>query len=143
MKRFLDVDDAWLRALTRRRRAERALARPTARFAGTGPEFRPPAANQSPGGIISIRQSLLKSGRLGQLRLAQNGRCYLCCRRFGSALKDTVEHVKPRKAGGYNAGNVLLACWPCNQAKGSRQPRPCELIYLAAVNTMLGLRHAA
>ena len=40
------------------------------------------------------------------------------------SAKATVEHVRPRAAGGTsNANNVLLSCWFCNQARNRQQQR--------------------
>ena len=65
------------------------------------------------------------------LHQRQNRRCFLCGGKMQG--RPTREHVFPRSAGGREAGNILLAHRLCNQAKGIRNPRPCELIYRDAV----------
>lgn len=73
----------------------------------------------------------------------QNGRCYLCGQQLGRK-RCTVDHVYPRAAyrfaDGVGAGqsNFLLAHEKCNVEKGNREPWPCEVLYLAAVNLLLG-----
>jgi len=74
---------------------------------------------------------------------AEGGRCYLCperlhdraCRRGGI----TKEHVVPRAKQGGVRRNILLAHRLCNLRKGDRMPHPCELIYLDAIYTNLGM----
>lgn len=72
--------------------------------------------------------------RFHALMRAQAGCCYLCCRMFGADLIPTVDHVVPRSRGGPNAGNVLLACSPCNQQKADRMPTKEEAAILLAIN---------
>jgi 5-methylcytosine-specific restriction endonuclease McrA len=69
----------------------------------------------------------------------QGGRCYLCGQRFGQKPRSwpTMDHVEPKSQGGGWSGNVLLAHARCNQAKGDRRPRACEVLYLAAINERL------
>lgn len=74
--------------------------------------------------------------RLQHIVRVQDGRCYLC----GEPMPEndrSREHVTPRSRGGRNAANVLAAHEACNARKGSREPYPCELIYLAAVTLRL------
>lgn len=67
----------------------------------------------------------------------QGGRCYLCGRSFGRVRgQPTFDHVVPRARGGQDADNRLLAHLNCNEGKGNDEPRPCELIYLAAITAM-------
>jgi len=65
----------------------------------------------------------------------QCGRCYMCDRKFSAQLLATKEHVRPKAKGGVNAGNILLACVPCNNVKGDRDPTKRELHLLALYNT--------
>ena len=45
------------------------------------------------------------------------------CQYCGSAEELTMDHVMPRSRGGrHNWDNVVTACRPCNQHKGSRTP---------------------
>lgn len=69
----------------------------------------------------------------------QEQRCYLCDRVFARARKlwATFDHVTPKALGGKWGGNVVLAHQVCNHEKGDRAPRPCELLYLAAINERL------
>lgn len=52
-------------------------------------------------------------------------RCYVCNGRFTLANGPTVEHIKPKGAGGSNHDdhieNLALSHWRCNQQKGSRR----------------------
>lgn len=59
----------------------------------------------------------------------QRGRCYMCAKGFVAEDWATQDHVVPRSKGG---GSVLLACFACNNDKGDRDPKPCELLYLEA-----------
>jgi 5-methylcytosine-specific restriction endonuclease McrA len=64
----------------------------------------------------------------------QRGRCYLCQRPFEPDNWGTRDHVIPRALGGIDAGNVLLACFDCNNIKADRAPKPCEMLFLTAAN---------
>lgn len=70
----------------------------------------------------------------------QGNLCYLCGCDFDDHVRPTTEHVRPRARRGANRANRLMACLPCNQAKGDREPHPCELLYLEAVNLALDRR---
>ncbi len=74
----------------------------------------------------------------------QGGRCYLCdeamyARTLGLNRPDdaTRDHVVPRRRQGRDAHNLLAAHRECNERKADRQPYPCELLYLAAINARL------
>lgn len=129
-----------LRELSRRRRAVRALVAkygPT-RYYGSGgarEEFR--GARQ---GMVAemVRARLTRRANQAQrLASAQDGRCYLCDSAFTEALPPTVDHVRPRAAGGKTMRNILAACRPCNNTKGSRMPTARELAYLEQINAVL------
>lgn len=70
----------------------------------------------------------------------QGNLCYLCGCDFDDHVRPTTEHVRPRARRGANRANRLMACLPCNQAKGDREPHPCELLYLQAINLALDRR---
>lgn len=54
--------------------------------------------------------------------------CQYCGRQPGRALL-TMDHVLPRSRGGTLAWeNVVAACAPCNQRKGSRLPIECGMV---------------
>lgn len=85
------------------------------------------------------------------LNEAQRGRCYLCGdplgprkSRGGVRVRSfNFDHVFPRRRYDfYQRGNLLLAHPDCNVKKGDREPFPCEVIYLAAINLALGLKPA-
>lgn len=87
-----------------------------------------------------------KRGKFRQaLYEAQAGRCSLCGQGLGALgergeWRPTFEHVWPRSRYSYaDRGNLLLAHFRCNIAKGTRDPTGCEVILLAAVNARLGL----
>ena len=72
------------------------------------------------------------------LRQRQHDNCYLCSRPLGKRSgtmgdASTRDHVFPQCAGATGNRNILLAHACCNGRKGNRFPRPCELIFLAAV----------
>lgn len=64
----------------------------------------------------------------------QGRNCYLCGYHMAAP---TREHVVPQSKGGKNAGNILMACQPCNVRKGNRDPHPCERLYAEAVHLRL------
>lgn len=89
------------------------------------------------------RRHTREGTRLAAIFQAQGGRCYLCQCVFSAHLPTTVDHVLPRARGGRTARNILLACSPCNNAKGDRPPTARELDYLAEVNaTLMGIEPA-
>lgn len=79
---------------------------------------------------------------------AQGGKCHLC----GQAIpqkwrspKLTFDHLWPvSRIAGANSfeGNIMLAHEKCNQVKDNRRPRPCELLFLSAVNRRIGFRES-
>lgn len=75
--------------------------------------------------------------QVGKLASVQMFRCGIC----GEELIEnpTVDHVIPRSRGGFDGkGNVVAACFVCNNRKADRMPTGCELIYLIAVNCRMG-----
>lgn len=101
-----------------------------------GPDGRQrPAAPESDLYIFSTRNIKIRA----RLFRAQHGRCYLCGNLFRrrKLFLPTVDHVRPKSKGWGKDLNSLLACTPCNRAKANREPYPCELIYLFAVNLTL------
>lgn len=74
---------------------------------------------------------------IGKLASAQLFLCGIC----GDELSEdpTIDHVIPRSRGGFDGkGNVVAACFVCNNRKANRIPTGCELIYLIAVNCRMG-----
>jgi len=54
-------------------------------------------------------------------------RCQYCGRQFPKE-KLTFEHVIPRCQGGTTRWeNIVMACWPCNDAKGGRRPEQADM----------------
>lgn len=84
-----------------------------------------------------IARALKSKRRRTVIAALQDFRCYLCGHEFADVSLATEEHVVPRALGGKTRENILMAHQPCNVAKGHREPRPCELIYLRAVNFAL------
>lgn len=74
------------------------------------------------------------AARVDLLMRLQRGYCYLCAQPFYASQPPTLEHVTPRALGGKTQRNVLLAHSACNNGKSDRAPRPCEMIYLDAIN---------
>lgn len=88
---------------------------------------------------VRIRRDLLSS--------AQDGLCAIC----GKPILDvtdpdlearpSVDHVIPRQMGGADRlGNMLLTHRGCNTEKGCRRPTGCELVWLLAVNSRIGVQ---
>lgn len=77
---------------------------------------------------------------------AQDGKCICCGGPLLSRLRfprsgdrDTIDHVWPRQAYGFDGpGNVALMRWKCNNRKGGRLPTPELLRKLDDVNSRLG-----
>lgn len=83
--------------------------------------------------------------------------CYLCGHSFGAPVpkgtpfrrqinhsaKSTADHVFPKCAGYTFARNKLFAHLNCNERKGSRMPRPCEVLFLAIVHEIIEAKAAA
>ena len=58
---------------------------------------------------------------VSELMTYQSGRCFWCNQPFSKRFH--VDHVMPLSRGGSNtAGNIVLACAPCNHSKGSKPP---------------------
>jgi 5-methylcytosine-specific restriction endonuclease McrA len=54
-------------------------------------------------------------------------RCQYCGQRFPKEGL-TYEHVIPRCQGGKTCWeNIVMACWPCNDAKGGRRPEQADM----------------
>ena len=101
---------------------------------------------------ISVTSSIQHRRRMARYLFRRQGaRCYLCqveLEKRGVSMElweselvksprgFTFEHVE--NCGRKNRrdsmrGKVLLACAPCNHAKGARAPRACELMMLNEV----------
>jgi 5-methylcytosine-specific restriction endonuclease McrA len=58
--------------------------------------------------LVSLRPARVKAGVVGP--------CFYC----DSELADTVDHIVPLSAGGTDdRSNLVSACWPCNELKGT------------------------
>ena len=80
------------------------------------------------------RTKFVGEARFAALVEAQGGCCYLCKNPFTDLFGPTAEHVIPRSRGGRHNANILLACSPCNAAKGDRMPFKTELALLHRIN---------
>lgn len=61
-----------------------------------------------------------------------DGRCQYC-RKAVPLDQATYDHVVPRAQGGKTVwSNIVIACLPCNQRKGSRTPRQAGLVLARA-----------
>lgn len=61
-----------------------------------------------------------------------HGRCQYCGKGVTRA-EATYDHVVPRsKGGGTHWENIVIACVPCNQAKGGKTPEQARMKLLAA-----------
>lgn len=121
---------------SRERREERARAANAARVAALPPPVRysvlsrPKRRDYDP-----IVRNLSKPLRT-RVWVAQGRRCYLCLREIALDCA-TRDHVTPKMRGGRLKKNQLIACGPCNVRKGSREPRPCERLYLSYINLVV------
>ena len=53
---------------------------------------------------------------------AEASDCHYCGKTMHPREK-TLDHVTPLSRGGsHTIGNVVVCCWPCNEAKGNRTP---------------------
>lgn len=53
----------------------------------------------------------------------------------------TFDHVIPKSKGGPDRpGNLLAVHKSCNEEKGDKIPKACQLIWLLAVNSRLGFK---
>jgi 5-methylcytosine-specific restriction endonuclease McrA len=76
---------------------------------------------------------------------AQDKICFLCGEKMypvsvkNPVLGWSIDHVRPKSAGNARTRNSLISHTRCNSAKGDREPRPCELLFLEAVNAKLSI----
>ena len=81
----------------------------------------------------------------------QRYHCYLCGkafawwppgtpdrRRLNRHAAPTLDHVRPKSRGHGRVNNKLFAHMLCNGRKGHREPYPCEVLFLDAINAMSG-----
>jgi 5-methylcytosine-specific restriction endonuclease McrA len=54
-----------------------------------------------------------------RLLIVQDRKCFYC---NGEAVRPTLDHVIPVAHGGREAKLFVVACFPCNQSKGSNLP---------------------
>lgn len=87
---------------------------------------------------------IFRRAELAVLFHLQGGRCYLCggamiAKALGYQTPEdaTRDHVVPRRRRGPDVRNLLAAHRECNERKADREPYPCELVYLAAINARL------
>jgi 5-methylcytosine-specific restriction endonuclease McrA len=67
-------------------------------------------------------------------------RCHYCSIHFGRTPQRTVDHLVPIANGGSNSlENLVLACWPCNKHKGTRD----AAVFLASKYVALRRRQVA
>lgn len=70
---------------------------------------------------------------------AQGGVCGYCGQKLhGGPSGFPIGHVFPHSRGMGNYRNVVLNHLGCEQIKGNRLPRGCEVVMLMAVNAILG-----
>lgn len=122
---YCDYTDAWVRDLTRERRAEARARRPEpVRFSMQGDEYTGPVGQVCYGG--PRRRSAMKAWRKREWREG-NRRCAYCRINMTLAPKHgkptdttvTVDHKHPLALGGDDAAwNWAMCCWACNNAKG-------------------------
>lgn len=76
------------------------------------------------------------------LYAAQEGRCGLCGDQMdGTAFRLSLDHVVPRSLCEIDGlGNLLLCHGECNGRKTNDLPTGCEMVWLFAVNSRLGVQ---
>lgn len=63
--------------------------------------------------------------------------CFYCARSFGRGLGPTLDHFIPKIMGGRGRpGNLVLACWECNNLKAGYHPTVFILFLLLLVGSM-------
>ena len=148
---YCSITNADVFALTRQRRSERRESRRQAYIAIYGPTryfcpsplaepLKAVQADPGPTSRATFRHEMkwMREARRDRLLKAQGGCCYLCDGRFGFEVgAPTEDHVRPRSSGGGRERNILMACFPCNQAKANRHPTQRELATLARINAAL------
>lgn len=75
-----------------------------------------------------------EKGRRLRWRLAERdgSRCFYCTTPFDDPATATLDHYLPYWLWPHNRKwNVVLACYPCNQAKGGALPWPLVWLILA------------
>lgn len=98
--------------------------------------YMPVRANKPHASLTKFRIRKLHEHTMPELIKAAQGICYLCGKTLDGDLNR--DHVKPKHQGNPYKANTMPTHVICNGAKGGRQPYPCELIYLDAVNLRLG-----
>lgn len=124
----------WMAVFSRERREERARIAQEAARASSPQPIRYSAISPTVAVISGLKRGKLpplSAPYRTRLMEAQGGRCYLCGKHMSAPTED---HVVPKALGGKNRANRLMACGPCNNRKANRPPRPCEVIYLQAIN---------
>lgn len=108
------------------------------------------ARRNKDGGFMCAAAVYVRQGRRNlkaSLWKAQRGKCPYCPRMLphlgwpedAGQLQCTVDHVHPKsKQGSRELGvNLVLSHRVCNMRKSNRSPRPCELIFVQAINLLL------
>lgn len=127
---YLDYSDAWMRALTRERRRERAARKAghVVRYSPDGDtariisyEFKKGVALPGGGRSGSKRQSVWRRNELAK----GNRWCAYCGCEVSDDLPEghphraTTDHRHPKALGGWDVGaNYAMACFTCNNRKG-------------------------
>lgn len=73
------------------------------------------------GGYRTTRMTPKNKHQKRQALLARDGNtCFYCNREFSDELPPTFEHLVSLKDGGTDhQDNLVLACWPCNNARAN------------------------
>jgi len=82
-----------------------------------------------------------EAGRRAKRRLAKvhGPRCFYCPTTFDDPATATLDHFLPWSLCRRNAGNLVLACEPCNFAKADRLPWPLVWLLLTHHRAPLAL----
>jgi hypothetical protein len=84
-------------------------------------------------GVRTDRKRALRAAVI----LRDGGRCFYCRTRFDDIAEATLDHLVPLSQGGpWAMANLVLACQPCNEAKGDLPPHE----FLRPAGFLPGLR---
>lgn len=82
--------------------------------------------------VVRLRENIVRTRQRvkfsrANVLMRDRSRCQYCGRQL-SANQLTFDHVVPRSQGGKTVWeNIVMACWPCNDAKRNRTPVQADM----------------